>query len=140
MDQAEALESWNNYLLEAPYPYCYWCGRSRHDQPRWWSTRFIIERAHVVNKPRRLDRRHAILLCSMCHMMEHGAEFDRSTLRAPTLPEMLMCKWTFDRKYFDRASMQESYVGRLPNRARRLPSAVWSSHRHFQLIRGTIND
>lgn len=97
-----ALESWNNYLRLADFPWCYWCGRGTEHRPSWWGAPWLVERAHIVNNPRRKDRHAAVLLCSWCHRLEHGEVFSVPSLPAPSLQNMLWMKKHMDPKYYKR--------------------------------------
>ena len=49
---------------------CWACGASR--QPDRYFGPWLIERAHIANKPRREDRRLVVMLCTVCHKTSHG--------------------------------------------------------------------
>ena len=73
------------------------------------------ERAHIVNSPRREDRRVAALLCSRCHAVQHGLKFDKSLMvESPTLAELIWLKKKHDPKYYDREFMQANCLTVLP--------------------------
>ncbi len=120
----EDSDSWEGFRLVAITSPCWWCGRTTLQRPQQWYAPFIIERAHVVNKPRRLDRRVAVLLCSRCHKLEHGEQFGNAShmIERPTLPELLWLKRAIDPEFWDRAYMQANSVQVLP-RARK-PKAL----------------
>jgi len=105
---------------------CWRCGRTDRDRPAWWHAPFLIERAHIVNKPRRQDRRCVVALCSLCHRLQHSdtfyATYDLSsrqrfplcTNTSLTLDELLNLKANCDPEYFDQAFLQTCSVKRLP--------------------------
>jgi len=106
--------------LEFP-PVCWACGRSDRDRPSWWNAPWLIERSHIVNKPRAEDRRAVVLLCSLCHRIQHGETF--YNLRdAPVVPltvaNMLWLKRQHDPAFYDRQWLEAHTVGKLP-RAKR---------------------
>lgn len=74
----------------------------------------MIERAHIVNKPRRIDRRAVLGLCSICHKTQHGerlAGFSRYRL---DVSNMLALKELIDPDWFDLEFLQTCSVRRLP--------------------------
>jgi len=94
--------------------HCYRCGRQRLQGPAWWHAEFLIERAHIVNKPRREDRRAIILLCSLCHRIQHGDRFVQCPLKPLSMEVMLAMKAEYDPEYFDMEWLQKHSVQRLP--------------------------
>lgn len=106
--------SFDRFLLSTYYPWCWWCGRTGQDVPLDWCAPFLIERAHIVNLPRVLDRRACVLLCSLCHRSQHGGVFS-SMLAVPSLRNMLWIKRRFDPVYFSRVFLQASAIARLPS-------------------------
>lgn len=98
------------------------------DRPANWAGQWLIERAHIVNKPRVEDRRVCILLCTRCHQRSHG-------LSAPTITQahMVWLKHKFDPDHYDRAFMQQYSVGALP-RAQKVPAYFVNV---YKLRRGT---
>lgn len=114
------LEQWNGFLVSTDYMWCWWCGRGVEHFPEVaWAAGFplLIERAHVVNKPRRKDRRSAVLLCSICHRVQHGGKWPDSCgerLCAPGLPEMIWLKRIFDPEFYDPEFLEANHVGLLP--------------------------
>lgn len=130
---SDALESWNLFLPLADCQWCWWCGRGREHRPSFWGAPYwIVERAHIVNQPRRKDRHAAVLLCSWCHRLQHGDRFAVESLPGPTIGNMIWLKMKFDPKYYDRKFLQENTVGRLP-RASKPPAEVL---RHYFDLRG----
>ena len=94
---------------------CWACGRNAAQRPSGWFAPFLIERAHIVNKPRREDRRTVILLCSLCHKQSHGETFPAYSQENPlTLEGMLYLKLMFDNWFYDREFMQRCSIRRLP--------------------------
>lgn len=94
---------------------CWWCGRYASEVPPHWYAPFLIERAHIVNKPRVEDRRVVVLLCSQCHYAQHNSNVFGYGLPVVTVAHMLWLKRVFDREFYDREFMQRYSVGRLPN-------------------------
>jgi hypothetical protein len=71
---------------------------------------WLIERAHIANKPRREDRRLVVMLCTICHKSEHGeriAGFDRPKL---TVGQMLALKLECDPDWYDLEFIQRHSV------------------------------
>lgn len=96
------------------------------DQPPEWWAPWLIERAHVVSKPRILDPRVIVLLCSLCHRSQHGMTLAVSPdsspdgtveplLPPPDLANMLWLKFRFDPFNYDPEIMQRCSIQRLPD-------------------------
>jgi len=55
----------------AAKPWCWACGRSQSDRPRWWYADWSLQRMHVAAGGGRMvrveDRRAAIVGCPLCH-------------------------------------------------------------------------
>lgn len=111
-------DSFKNFLLETALPWCWWCGRTAGDRPAGWGApAWLIERAHIVNNPRVKDRRVCVLLCSLCHKVQHGEQLvllGMQSLVAPTLAELLWLKSQRDKKYYNRTYMQRFSIRQLP--------------------------
>lgn len=103
-------------LWESYFPWCWSCGRGVENKPSDWFGPWLVERAHIVNNPRREDRRAVILLCSWCHRLQHGEQLALPGCEALrlTVPSMLWLKATFDREYYDRDFLQNNCIGKLP--------------------------
>jgi len=87
---------------------CWACGASR--KPMEYYGPWLIERAHIANKPRREDRRLVVMLCSICHKSEHGerlAGFERPRL---TVGQMLALKLECDPDWYDLRFIQKHSV------------------------------
>lgn len=85
-------------------PMCCWaCGSDRQ-----------LERAHIVNKPRREDTRAVIKLCSICHKVQHGERLAGEDRPRLLVEHMLWLKLKLDADRYDRAWLQRHTVGRLP--------------------------
>ena len=96
---------------------CWRCGRYSHSRPKWYHAEFWIQRAHIVNKPRKLLRSVVIPLCSICHEIQHGAKFPQDRRRSLDLSELLAIKKYFDPDYYDEKILQSCSVQRLPEPA-----------------------
>lgn len=107
-------ESWEMFVVAHGWPRCWWCGRGRYDRPDWWHTNWLVERAHIVSKPRLKDRRVAVLLCSLCHRVQHGDLFGSESPPRPTLSHLLWLKKHYDYAYWDRKVLAYCHIGRLP--------------------------
>lgn len=110
--------TYDDFAFEHPCAgFCWACGRDMSDQPNWWHAPWLIERAHITNKPRKLDVRAIVLLCSGCHKVSHGERFRQWVLPRLTLANMLHLKRVFDGDNFDMVFLQRCAVQRLPDPA-----------------------
>jgi len=109
-------KEYDRMFFDSEYQWCWWCGRDCMQKPKWWHGPWMVERAHIVNKPRKRDRRVAVLLCSMCHKRSHGMRFPEctDTFGPPTIEQMLAIKWAFDPLFYSNQTMQMCSVRRLP--------------------------
>lgn len=108
-------ESFRNFLKETDAPWCWWCGRGSDQRSPNWHGPWLIERAHLVAKPRLEDRRVCVLLCSLCHKVSHGEWFPDYTLPKPTLAHLLGLKEIFDENYVDHKLARRCSIRRLPD-------------------------
>ena len=91
---------------------CWACGCS--DRPSFWFAPWFLHRAHIVNQPRLKDRRCVVLLCPLCHSIEHGGrhlEAQRTPLETENL---LWLKLERDPMFYDLELLQECSVRILP--------------------------
>jgi hypothetical protein len=105
---------YDSILSETNLPWCWACGRGERDKPSWWYAPWLVERAHICNKPRLEDRRMVVLLCSACHKTQHGERFPQWALPRLTLPNMLWLKQERDAEFWDVAKLQSCAVQLLP--------------------------
>ena len=106
----ERRDRYTNFLQETDKPWCWACGCTR--PPRLWHAPFLIERAHIVNKPRMELREVANLLCSLCHKVQGG---DGTLGRPPiTLANMVWIKMVRDPEYFSIEELNQYSVRRMP--------------------------
>lgn len=91
---------------------CWACHAWRH--PMGWFTPWLLERAHIVSKPRREDRRLVNILCTICHKTQHGERLARFLRPKLTLENMLWLKRENDPDWLDWEYMQKHSVRRLP--------------------------
>jgi hypothetical protein len=88
---------------------CWACGA--RSKPQGYYGPWLIERAHIANKPRREDRRLVVMLCTICHKWSHGervATFPRPKLDAGhlvTLKAERDPEW-FDLEFINRHSVR----------------------------------
>lgn len=110
-DAAEWYEIIRTEALE-----CWYCGLGVWEPPDDWGAPWLIERAHIVSKPRVEDRRAIVMLCSLCHRIHHGENLGPlAGFRVPlTLAHMLWLKREHDRSWYDVEFLQKHHVGRLP--------------------------
>lgn len=111
-------DSYKRFRTEHPQPWCWACGRGESDRPRWWYVPWVIERSHIVSKPRIDDRRVAALLCSGCHKTSHGERIAGWTMPKLSLANLLWLKKRFDPAYYNRQFMRRYSVGNLPSAMR----------------------
>lgn len=123
-------EEYRNYLIESDFSWCFWCGRGILHRPASWHTPWLIERSHIVSNPRAEDRRAVILLCTMCHMVQHGHQLvlPGCTVIKPDINNMLWLKRRFDPAYYDRAFLKRHIIGCLPF-SRTPPKEVLAAYR-----------
>lgn len=105
---SETLGPWQDPSYNAKLEYdamrslfasCWCCGATR--KPLDYFGPWMIERAHIVNKPRREDRRLVVMLCTICHKSSHGerlAGFERPKLSPGN---MAWIKQQVDPEWFD---------------------------------------
>ena len=110
-------ERYKNLLQETDKPWCWCCGRSESDVPSNWHAPFMIERAHIVNKPRVELREVVILLCSLCHQLEHqrNAKHLGITLPAIEIDHMVWMKLVHDPEYFSPEILRKYSVRAIPD-------------------------
>lgn len=113
-------------LKEVANPFCWACGRGKNSRPSWWHATWLIERAHIVNKPRVEDRRCVVLLCSGCHKGSvHGERFPQRELPRLSVANLIWLKRLQDSAYFDLSFLQRHSVRILPRAAK--PPAAFSA-------------
>lgn len=108
------MKAYDRFLAEHPQPWCWACGRTAEQVPPWWGAAWLIERSHVVHKPRLEDPRVIVLLCSGDHRTSHGERFPQWTLPRLTLENLLWLKLRFDPERFDPELLQRCSVPRVP--------------------------
>ena len=93
--------------------HCWRCGRTARDRPAWWHAEWAIDPHHIVNKPRRNDRRAVISLCRRCHDVQHTGPFkaDPDKFGKLDLPELLAIKRYVDEAFCDRAFLLTCIIG-----------------------------
>jgi hypothetical protein len=104
---------------------CVACGATRC--PTGFYAPWLIERAHIVNKPRVCDRRVVVLLCSICHKFQHGERLSGFMRPKLELGHMLALKLTTDPEFYDPQFMARYSVRHLPEPA---PLPDWYEHWH----------
>ncbi|MCR9292889.1 MAG: hypothetical protein NXI32_09230 [bacterium] len=108
------MDEYKFMLVQTDYPHCWFCGRTAQDQPQGWFAPWVIERSHVVNKPRVEDRRVVVLLCPVCHRREHGQTLLVDDLPSPSLANMLWMKFVFDQQFWSPKFLRAHSIGNLP--------------------------
>jgi hypothetical protein len=107
-----------------PTEFCWNCGRTAHDWPEWFGAPWIMQRHHIVNKPRLEDRRCVIVLCHLCHFGAwHGERYPQWIRPRLTLAHALWIKRAVDPQYYDRQILQRCSVRILPRAAK--PPAIF---------------
>ena len=86
-----------------------------NDRPEWWCAPWFLHRAHIVSQPRREDRRAIILLCPVCHGIQHGERYPQVVgWDKIAVAELLWLKQQRDPQWFDLEWLQRHSVRRLP--------------------------
>lgn len=124
----DPVEEYRDFFMATAFPWCWYCGRDQFDAPEGWYAPWLIERAHVVSSPRRIDRRAVVLMCSLCHKISHGLDIvlpGEVVLPAASVAAMLWLKKEFDACFYDRQFLAKNCIGQLPNAS--FPSTVVSA-------------
>jgi len=87
---------------------CWACNATR--KPMEYYGPWLIERAHIANKPRREDRRLVVMLCSICHKFQHGERLNGFERPRLTVGQMLALKLECDPEWYDLEFIQEHSV------------------------------
>jgi len=135
MDKTEAAMAYRMVASMHRHPWCWFCGRGKSEEPAGWFGPWLIERAHIVNNPRREDVRAVILLCSLCHRAQHGQVIvlgEPCIAHPLTLENMLWLKRAHDPDNYDREYLQRHYIGALPYAKRPNPAV----QRQYKARRG----
>lgn len=113
-DDYKALREYEVFAEVHPHFFCWACGRTGRyqDKPAWWFGPWLIERAHIANKPRARDRRAVILLCSLCHRVQHGERFKGSDLPQLTTENMRWLKCCADSEWYDEEFLRRHSIRR----------------------------
>jgi hypothetical protein len=111
---ARSQRSYKTFAADHAMPWCWACGRGPRDKPQNWYAPWIIERAHIVNKPRAADLRAVVLLGSGCHKASHGERIVGWMLPRLTTANLLWLKLQFDAANYDLAFLATKSVGRIP--------------------------
>ena len=91
---------------------CWRCGRTERDKPCWWWAEWHLHPHHIVNHPRKRDRRACIVLCPACHSVQHGGKYAAFALSENgrfincrpfplTLEQAIRLKRDRDKDFFD---------------------------------------
>lgn len=113
------------------FGYCFACGRDNRQRPEGWYAPWRLERAHVAagrSKMCRLeDRRAAIVLCGLCHLLHSTHGTGTATICGVTVPRLsngnvLWLKEVRDIAWWDPDWLQERWTGVMPAR---IPPADW---------------
>lgn len=94
--------------MRSLFAHCWACSATR--KPQGYFGPWLIERAHIANKPRREDRRLVVMLCTLCHKANHGervAGFLRPRLSAGQLLDL---KLACDSEWYDHAFINKHSV------------------------------
>lgn len=124
-------EAYCTMYMDHPQMWCWACGRDWLGRPEWWHGPWVIERAHIVNKPRAEDRRAVNFLCSACHDTQHGETLAGWGLPKLTVANMLWLKREHDPQFYDRDFLQKHSVQRLPE-PEEPPAVFLESYRSFR--------
>ena len=108
-----------NFAQLHPLCFCWACGRDALQRWPGWFAPWLLHRAHIYSMPRKKDARVAVLLCPLCHAVQHGeripAEPDGSggLTPGPTVAQMVGLKRVFDPDFYDPDYMQRCSVRRV---------------------------
>jgi hypothetical protein len=94
--------------MRSLFAHCWACGAFR--RPEGYYGPWLIERAHIANKPRREDRRLVVMLCSICHKFSHGEYMSRFLRPKLTAGQMISLKSQCDPDWFDLKFIQKHSV------------------------------
>lgn len=107
-------------IRDNPAPGCWACGRTRKfsDKPQGWFGLWGLDRAHIVSGYAVEDRRAIVILCKLCHMLQHGYRVVSSRPRGwpkLTLGNMLWLKRHRDPGHFDLEFLRKLSIKTLPS-------------------------
>lgn len=108
---ALAKEAWE--LFARSEKHCWACGRTRTDVPHFWWARWLLERAHVVNKTRIRNPKACVVLCSCCHKLAHGEKVAGCEL--PPLTKSHLLHLLMEHQAVDWTLLRKHNVGALPD-------------------------
>ena len=112
--QTEDYDAAEHYKRLMAAAICWAC--EHHARPKKYRGPWLIERAHIVNKPRVEDRRVVVMLCTLCHKASHGERI-AGDMRPPLkLGHLLEIKAHTDPDWFDLEFLQKHTVRKLPKR------------------------
>lgn len=134
-------EAYDTFAQTHPLPWCWACGRGEYERPRWWHAPFLVERAHIVARPRREDIRAICLLCSACHKCSHGEHISKWNLPRLTTANLVWLKAERDTENLDLAFLQKCSVRIIPE-PEPLPEIYQAEYamRHDRAFRQDILD
>ena len=112
--------------------FCWACGADNRSQPKTYFAPWMIQRCHIVSKPRLEDRRAVVLLCPVCHFDEVHR---KKTL---SIENLLWLKRLFDPNWFCLEFLQKCSIRRI-QQPLELPAAFVSRFMKTGLTRGKIN-
>jgi len=92
---------------------CWRCGRTRRLRPSFWHATFKMERHHIVRNPRLKRRECIVVLCSLCHRIQHGDRFPEDPRKPLSLEYLIDLKRQWDPDYFDLEFLQKCSLRRL---------------------------
>lgn len=111
------------------------CWLSGMGKPKEWGAPWMLHKAHIASGTgeaiRVDDRRAIVLLCPLAHMCHvsnaDGMEFAICKQRWPAIDarHTLYLKQKFDPEYYDRAWLQDIWIGQLPQAVK--PPQFWLS-------------
>ena len=116
--------NYTNMVVEAENKFCWACGIQcqpygyetyRHVP---WYAPFMIERAHIVGGPGRIECRQVVnLLCSLCHSLNHRSVHRVEGTVLPFLERshMIWLKQKFDPEFFDIELLNQQSIGICPD-------------------------
>ena len=107
------LDSWEQFVYETDYPWCWACGRD--EKPADWYAQWICpQRAHLGAGSgsiyRRLNRKQACLLCPLCHSKHRSRPLQGMISNS----NMIWLKMIYDYEYYDEEYIAKYWVGSPP--------------------------
>lgn len=104
-------------IYEVERDWCWACGRGHEEKhrPRGWAGPWLIERAHIIRAMRIRSRFLVVLLCTICHKVQHGERLIIDGKRWP-LPKLEISHLLWLKLHRDPAFYRREYILRVSKR------------------------